>query len=122
MLLDALSLKMLDPAGNVLKTETTVFITALATLGAINSLYTIFKFRKRKTQIKLGLLNLVVNLLLIGSFIYAIKVGQDLLGNNQWGMMQAGFFMPFISIICTLFANHYIRKDEKLVRSVDRLR
>lgn len=122
ILLDAVSLKMKDPTGNILKEETTIFITALAALGAINSLYTIFKFRKRKSQIKLGLLNLVINLILIGSFIYSINMGKELMGNDQWGVMQAGFFMPFVSIICTLLANHYIRKDEKLVRSVDRLR
>jgi hypothetical protein len=122
MILDGFSLKMKDLQGNILKSETTIFIIGLASLGILNSLYAIFKFRKRLVQIKLGYVTILINLFIIASFIYSIKMGQELLGNDQWGTFQFGFFMPIISIVCILLANHYIQKDEKLVRSVDRLR
>ena len=36
---------------------------------------------------------------------------------DQWGM-----FIPLGSVLLVLLANHYIRKDDQLVKSMDRLR
>ena len=37
--------------------------------------------------------------------------------SDQWGM-----FIPLVSVLFALLANHYIRKDDQLVKSMDRLR
>ena len=37
----------------------------------------------------------------------------------QW---QPGLIMPLIAIICLVLANVFIKKDDKLVKSADRLR
>lgn len=122
VLADAISLKMMDPGGNILKEETTIFIAILATVGALNSLFSIFRFKNRKFQIKLGMLTVLIDCLLIGAYVFAITKGQDMLGIEDIGSFHLAFYMPFISLIFTSLGNYYIKKDEKLVRSVDRLR
>ena len=36
--------------------------------------------------------------------------------------MTFGLFLPAAALICNMIANRFIRKDERLVRSVDRIR
>lgn len=122
VLVDAISLKMMDPGGNILKEETSIFIAILASVGALNSLYSIFRFKKRKSQIKLGMLTVLIDCLLIGAYVFVINKGQNMLGVDDIGSFHLGFYMPFLSLIFTSMGNYYIKKDEKLVRSVDRLR
>ena len=120
--IDSLLVKMSDSAGNVLKTEPIAYVAAMAAVCAIVTFFTIFRFRTRKIQIKLGWLCILLNCGLVIAFVYAITRGQHLLGIDEAGSFQAGFFMPFVSMVCVFLANHYIRKDERLVRSIDRLR
>ncbi len=119
---NAITLKMSNPVGDVLKTESVGYVAALAALCAIVTFYTIFKFKTRKIQIKLGWLSILLNCGLVVAFVYSITRGQSLLGIDEAGSFSAGFFMPYISMGCIFIANHYIRKDERLVRSIDRLR
>ena len=59
---------------------------------------------------------------LIGANVYAIhevkKIGFTLFEEN----FDISFFLPIAGIILNMLANRFIRKDEELVRSVDRLR
>lgn len=119
---DTLLVKMSDSAGNVLKTEPVAYVAVLAAICAIITFYTIFRFKTRKIQIKMGWLCILLNCGLVVAFAYSISRGQLLLGVDEAGSFKVGFFMPFVSMIFVFMANHYIRKDERLVRSVDRLR
>jgi glucan phosphoethanolaminetransferase (alkaline phosphatase superfamily) len=82
----------------------------------------IFKYKNRLTQIKLGLLNsilMVASLLLLVILSYFDQM--KLMPQIQ-GVYQPGLFMPAVALIFNSLANRFIRKDEKLVRSVDRIR
>lgn len=86
-------------------------------------LYTIFKFKNRKTQIKLILLNIVL-IILLAVWLYASASGH-LVTVNQFlgaGTIGVGFFLLPVSIIFLSLALGAIRKDEKLIKSADRLR
>jgi hypothetical protein len=94
----------------------------IALLSIVVSWIAIFKFKKRLTQIKLGTLN---SLLITGSLIYLAYLtysAQSELLPNILGQYKLGFFMPVVALILNSIANRFIRRDEKLVRSVDRIR
>lgn len=82
-------------------------------------LLSVFSFKNRKRQILLNNISLIINALLVGLLIYWLL---NLSGGIQFPEKGIEPIFPFISVICLLLANVYIRKDERLVKSVDRLR
>ena len=87
------------------------------------SLFTIFNFNKRKQQTGLTWLNI---LLCIGLQVWLVirvngKTSEAAFVNLQ-GHYWIGLFIPLITIICLFLAKGGINKDEKLVKSLDRLR
>ncbi|MFP3591749.1 DUF4293 family protein [Chryseobacterium sp. SIMBA_038] len=82
-------------------------------------LLSVFSFKNRKRQILLNHISIIINVLLIGVLAYWIL---NLPGGIQLPEKGIEPIFPLIAIICLLIANIYIRKDERLVKSVDRLR
>jgi glucan phosphoethanolaminetransferase (alkaline phosphatase superfamily) len=81
---------------------------------------TIFKFKSRVLQIKLNRLNIFLNVILVGGiFMYSTLIEDTVGATPDYGF---GNVLPLISIISLFFANNYIRKDERLIRSSERLR
>ena len=93
------------------------FVAFLAT--GIMSLITLFLFKNRKLQFVLGRLNIILNFILLGFFVY---LSQNLSGETLVSEKGIGMFLPIISIVFIALANKAIKKDEDLVKSVDRLR
>lgn len=87
--------------------------------SALLSLITIFLFKNRKLQFVLGRLNIILNLILLGVFVYW---SLTLSGGSSDPMKGIGKFIPIISIVLLVMANKAIKRDEDLVKSVDRLR
>jgi hypothetical protein len=118
--LDAYNLSY-SVAGAEAKSESTIYIAALAILGTLTAFFTIFKFKNRKLQLTMGWLNMLIISGIIGTFFIGISKAHDIIGPEK-GTYNIGFFLPLVAIITTYMANFYIKKDEKLVRSMDRLR
>lgn len=87
----------------------------LVIMGALS----IFSFKNRKRQILLNTISIIINALLIGVLAYWLL---NLSGGIQIPEKGIEPIFPLIAVICLLIANIYIRKDERLVKSVDRLR
>jgi ABC-type polysaccharide transport system permease subunit len=88
-------------------------------LSAFISLVAIFLYRNRKLQTVVNRLNIMLNLVLLGVFVYrALNVS----GEAAVSEKGIGMFIPILSIVLLVLANRAIRKDEQLVKSVDRLR
>ena len=87
----------------------------LVIIGALS----IFSFKNRKRQILLNTISIIINALLIGVLAYWLL---NLSGGIQFPEKGIEPIFPSIAVICLLIANIYIRKDERLVKSVDRLR
>jgi len=87
--------------------------------SAILSLITIFMYKNRKSQFVLGRLNIILNFILLGLFVYQLLISP---GESQISEKGVGIFMPIFSIVFLVLANKAIKKDEDLVKSVDRLR
>ncbi|WP_267405698.1 MULTISPECIES: DUF4293 family protein [unclassified Chryseobacterium] len=82
-------------------------------------LLSVFSFNNRKRQILLNNISIIINALLIGVLIYWLL---KLSGGVQIPEKGIEPIFPLIAIICLFIANIYIKKDERLVKSVDRLR
>lgn len=118
--LTAFHLKETATAGET--ASNTILIAILAVASAAVAVYEIFQFKNRLTQMKLGMLNtLLIAGTLISVVYYAYYVGEPIIAATE-GEREAGFYIPFAALILNALANRFIRRDENLVRSVDRLR
>ncbi|MGE8555179.1 MAG: DUF4293 family protein [Chryseobacterium jejuense] len=79
----------------------------------------VFSFKNRKRQILLNTISIIINALLIGVLAFWLL---NLSGGIQFPEKGIEPIFPLIAVVCLLIANVYIRKDERLVKSVDRLR
>jgi hypothetical protein len=123
-----LSSQVLNEQGEVVQAASqedtsTIAIAILAIVAAGIAIYEIFQYKSRITQMKFGLINTLVLVALFGtSFYYANYVGNAMATSTEGGSFQAGFYMPVLALLLNRLANIFIKKDENLVRSVDRLR
>lgn len=94
--------------------------TALFGLSTTLTLLSIISFKKRQQQFVYGRLNIILNLILLGLFVYrTLNLSGETLVVSEKGI---GMFLPIVSIVLLALANKAIKKDEDLVKSVDRLR
>ncbi len=94
----------------------TTFFGLSTTLAIVS----IISFKKRQNQFVLNRLNMILNLILLGLFVYhSLNVSGETIKVSEKGI---GMFLPIISIVFLVLANNAIKKDEDLVKSVDRLR
>ena len=91
------------------------FILLLTIASVCISTVTIFLFKDRKLQIKLCLLGLLVS---IGILVLYIIGMQKLIASTPalWAVL------PVLNIVGFFMAFRNIRKDDKLVKSLDKLR
>ena len=87
--------------------------------SALLSLTSIFLYKSRQTQFVLGRLNIILNFILLGLFVYRLLNLPGETANSEKGI---GLLLPIFSIVLLALANKAIKKDESLVKSVDRLR
>ncbi|MBX9806851.1 MAG: DUF4293 domain-containing protein [Flavobacteriaceae bacterium] len=93
---------------------------ALFGLSTTFSLLSIISYKKRQNQFVIGRLNIILNLILLGLFVYrSLNVSGETLAVSEKGI---GMFLPIVAIVLLVLANKAIKKDEDLVKSVDRLR
>ncbi|GGF69044.1 DUF4293 domain-containing protein [Wenyingzhuangia marina] len=88
-------------------------------LAAIFSLIAIFSYKKRQNQFVVNRLNILINFYLLSVLMY---VSLKLSGEMQISEKGIGIYFPIVNIVLLVMANKAIKKDEDLVKSVDRLR
>jgi hypothetical protein len=89
-------------------------------LSTTLSILSIFTYKKRQNQFVMGRLNIILNLILLGLFVYrSLNLSGETLAVSEKGI---GMFLPIAAIVLLVLANKAIKKDEDLVKSVDRLR
>ena len=87
--------------------------------SAVITLITIFLYSDRKLQFVMGRIAILINLFLLGLLIY---LSLTLSGETSVSEKGIGMFIPILAILLIVLANKAIKKDEDLVKSVDRLR
>ena len=89
-------------------------------LSTTLTLLSIVSFKKRQNQFVIGRLNIILNLILLGLFVYrSLNLSGETVFVSEKGI---GMFLPILAIVLLVLANKAIKKDEDLVKSVDRLR
>jgi peptidoglycan/LPS O-acetylase OafA/YrhL len=111
-------------AGDVIKKYTateSLLLFAVAIIGALLALVAIFLYKNRSNQIRLAILGIVVSIALI-----VLEVSQIDLFQQTPGILKATYYwgalLPVAMVIFFILAAINIRKDNKLVKSLDRLR
>lgn len=83
---------------------------------------TIFMFGDRKRQLRMSYVSILSAVSFLSMMLFRVsalaKETPPVTGGNYW----IGAVLPVLSIVFLLLAISGIRRDEKLVRSVDRLR
>ena len=95
-------------------------LAILLSINMLLGLITIFKFKNRKFQMRLCLINI---LLLLGSLVLIAYMLLVSFANLQAALhYKFASLMPIIAIIFSFLAYKGIQKDEKLIKSIDRIR
>lgn len=102
----------------VFATDQTYVLYGFLCIAAL-AFVTIFLFKNRKLQIGLVRFDIILNFVLLGFFVYWSLM---LPGEKDISEKGIGMLVPIISIVFLVLANKAIKKDEDLVKSVDRLR
>jgi hypothetical protein len=86
------------------------------TLSAVTIVY----YKNRQHQFVLCRLNIILNLIVLGLFVYRLlnTTGEPATISTK----GLGMFLPIFAIVLLVLANKAIKKDEDLVKSADRLR
>jgi hypothetical protein len=96
-----------------------LFFSPLVILSFLLSLGSIFLYKSRSLQIKSSYINIII---FIAMYAMAYWNYSTLPERFDFWNLQFAVVIPLINIILTLLAIRHIKKDEKLVRSLDRLR
>ena len=108
------NLWLTDGQGNNSFLSVPLFICLL--ISSVTSIITIFLYMKRKLQATLCLVNIIV---LVAWYIFLAVLPQQTGGTMNLRLSAA---LPACSIILLFMARKGILADEKLVRSLDRIR
>lgn len=95
------------------------YVFAMFLISAVVSVLSIANYKNRKSQFIMGRLNIILNFFLLGFFVYQ---SLNVSGETVVSEKGIGIFLPIVSIVFLALANKAIKKDEDLVKSVDRLR
>ncbi|MFS4467177.1 DUF4293 domain-containing protein [Maribacter sp. 2210JD10-5] len=108
-----------DAQGTEIYASNEIFISIAFYVSALLALWAILLFKNRKNQFVVNRLNMILNLFLLGFFVYR---SLNLSGETLVSEKGIGMLIPVFSIVFLVLANRAIKKDEDLVKSVDRLR
>lgn len=97
------------------------YIAALALVAAVVAAYSLVSYRNRTLQTGLGAINALVMASVLGLIVYFSREAETIIPNHE-GVFKLGTYLPMAALTFNILANRFIRRDEKLVRSADRMR
>ncbi len=110
---------VLGEDGTVIIARNEPLVLGLIFISIALAIISILSFKKRQLQFVLNRLNIISNFILLGVFVYR---SLTLSGETLVSEKGIGVLLPIISIVFLVLANNAIKRDEDLVKSVDRLR
>ncbi len=98
-------------------------VTATVALIVLLDVIALFSFKKRIRQIKLIQVAIFLNVVfIVGILFYYIPEIEKVTKTQVDYHKAIGIYLPLVSLIFNVLAQRFVRKDEALVRSADRLR
>ncbi len=89
-------------------------------LGILLAIAAIFLYKNRDLQIKVGYgaLTMAILLPVVAAVLFMNEPGLDSVAISD----NLGIYLPIGMIVCSILAVRFVKKDNKLVESMDRLR
>ncbi|MEL7021482.1 MAG: DUF4293 domain-containing protein [Bacteroidota bacterium] len=108
-------------ADSIFNTQDNIALMVFFGIAGLLAIIDIFLYNNRPLQIRLGMFAFIANIigLILGIFLFFNDMQHIGTENIDDGL---GAYLPVIAGVLLLLAIRFIRKDEKLVRSADRLR
>lgn len=119
--LKALGIMSLGEEGARVFSHYTFGLFLMSVVIPMIALFTIFLYKRRMVQIRLMVFDLVLMVGYYGLLAWSCYSAYNLVGGEVRSITIASAFM-LVNIVLAIMAIHRIRKDEALVRSLDRLR
>lgn len=117
-------LKSIDAKGNA-KIIEAGYIYIAGAINLIVLLYTIFQYKNRKWQMKLCRVAYLLIIVQMGLYFFmpdAAMANMKLAGEVKMDGYGLAFYFPLVALAFVFLAEYFIKRDEQLVRSADRLR
>ena len=98
------------------------YIGILALIAALLALYSLLQYKDRGRQMLLNMINSLVMGITLGAVVFVSYKANETFNPSVTGAYVIGFYTIVFALVMNMLANRFIRKDELLVRSVDRIR
>jgi|SRR5690554_1046109 len=108
--------------GAVLEQKGVYYIGILAIVAAALALYSLSQFKNRTKQMFLNMINSLIMGITLGIAVFQTYQANQVFNPTAQGVFAFGFYAIVAAIIFNVVSNRFIRKDEMLVKSVDRIR
>jgi glucan phosphoethanolaminetransferase (alkaline phosphatase superfamily) len=106
----------------VMRQQWVIWVGVCFIAAAALAIYNMLQYTNRMRQLQLGV---GLSLLLAGGMlgiIFISRSANDWINPRALGTQNVGFYLPMAALVLNMMANRLIRRDEKLVRSADRIR
>jgi len=112
---------MVPGTENLFSSFATIPLILLLAASLFFTVWSIANYKNRLFQIKINKINLLTTIFLIVGifFYYPGLIERTIHVPSEFGTVA---YLPLASLLLIIVANRFIQKDEKLVRSADRLR
>ena len=120
--LTAFVLNNLDSTGEVIQSSSKWYIATLASFAGLLALISIFQYKNRTRQMMFNMINSLIMVGLVVAVFLTTNGINSAINAVESGSYQLGFWVILAAMVFNMLANRFIRKDEALVRSIDRIR
>ncbi len=101
----------------------TVLLAVVLGLITILVFITIFLYKRRMVQVRLIRFNMLLNIVYLGLvFFFYVPELEKLSQVSADYVNEPGIYLSIVSVVFLFLSSRFIMRDEKLVRSADRLR
>lgn len=100
-------------------THTLIHLVSLIVLAGLLNMVTIFLYKKRQLQIRFCIYSIILQISVIGLILFYTHIAR---ADAEFVRFCFGAFIPLITIILTFLAFKNIRKDDDLIKSLNRIR
>ena len=99
------------------------YLAILAVLIAVVAIFALFKYRNRLFQMGLCAVNAILLTVTMGLVLYiTLYKAKAFFAPSDQGQYSYGFYALVAALLFNMFANRFIRRDEKLVQESNRIR
>lgn len=109
-------------SGQIIEHNNQYLIGILAVVAGIIAVYSLLQYKNRTRQMFLNMINSLVMGISLGATVFITYKANETFNTEATGAYIIGFYAIIFALIMNMLANRFIRKDEMLVRSVDRIR